>query len=115
MPACPANWLTQRYYVMDDYFNPQFGPVILYICGEATCKGFNGNHSWVGVLAQQFHGIVLSLEHRYYGSSYPLGSKSLEDEALNYLTVEQAMADLAYFTNWVKSNGMHKVTKDNPW
>ena len=23
----------QRYYVVDNYFNPNVGPVILYICG----------------------------------------------------------------------------------
>ena len=36
---------------MDDYFNPSYGPVFLYICGEATCVGFDKNSSWVGVLA----------------------------------------------------------------
>jgi len=29
----------QRYFVIDSYFNPSVGPVILFICGEYTCNG----------------------------------------------------------------------------
>lgn len=29
----------QRYYAITDYFNPNVGPVLLYICGEYTCNG----------------------------------------------------------------------------
>lgn len=28
----PVFW-KQRYYVTDTYFDPKFGPIILYICG----------------------------------------------------------------------------------
>lgn len=52
-----------------------------------------------------YGGLILVLEHRYYGNSMPFGAKSLEYENLRLLTVEQALADLANFIMWVKNTG----------
>ena len=29
---------TQRYWVNDQYWNNQTGPIFVYICGESTCR-----------------------------------------------------------------------------
>lgn len=29
----------QRYWVYENYFNPNVGPVFVYICGEYVCQG----------------------------------------------------------------------------
>jgi hypothetical protein len=57
----------QRYWAIEDYFNPKIGPVFLFICGESTCKGVPATRQWVVSLAQQLQGLVLVLEHRFYG------------------------------------------------
>ena len=69
-------FFNQRYWVAQDYFSPKVGPVFLYICGEWVCSGIPELRSWVGVLAQQLKGIVLVLEHRFYGDSLPFGKES---------------------------------------
>ena len=70
-----ATW-QQRYFVYNTYFDPSVGPVILYICGEAECRGIS-DQSYTARIAQETKGLVLSLEHRYYGKSLPFGSDSL--------------------------------------
>ncbi|XP_050213673.1 uncharacterized protein LOC126665041 [Mercurialis annua] len=58
-------------------------------------------------LASRFKGLLLYIEHRYYGESMPFGS---EDEAfrnsttLGYLSSEQALADYAQIITDVKKN-----------
>lgn len=63
----------KRYFAIEDFFDPAYGNVFLYICGEATCKGLSNETDWLPQIAQQFRALVLSVEHRYYGSSMPFG------------------------------------------
>ena len=44
---------------------------------------------------------MISVEHRFYGESIPYGNATTEN--YKYLTVEQALADLAGFTAYYKS------------
>lgn len=90
------------------------GPVILYICGEAECRGIS-DQSFTAKLAQQTHGLVLALEHRYYGKSLPFGADSLSVKNLKYLSAEQALKDLAYFLTKMSKSGQYKITPKNPW
>lgn len=55
-----AYW-KQRYYVIDNYFNPKVGPVILFICGEYTCNGVPESRQWPVVMAQRWQGLILVL------------------------------------------------------
>ena len=84
----------QRYYDIDQYFDPKTGPLFLYICGEGTCRKPSDN-SFVVNLAKKFKGRVLALEHRYYGMTQPKPDWSTEN--LQFLTPDQGLADLALF------------------
>ena len=103
----------QRYYVLDDYYTTN-GPVYLYICGQAECRGIS-NTSWTAQIAQKTKGIIFALEHRFYGKSLPFGSDSFELSNLKYLSSQQGLNDLAYFIAYIKSNKLYGVSKVNPW
>ena len=48
-------------------------------------------------IAEEVNGLIVFLEHRYYGSTLPFGAQSYSNENLTYLTIEQALADMALF------------------
>ncbi|CAI2362492.1 unnamed protein product [Moneuplotes crassus] len=84
----------QRYYDIDQYWDPETGPLFLYICGEGTCRQ-PADNSFVVNLAKKFNGRVLALEHRFYGETQPTEDWSTEN--LQFLTPDQGLADLAQF------------------
>ncbi|KAJ5097569.1 serine carboxypeptidase S28-domain-containing protein [Penicillium angulare] len=101
-----------RYYVNDTYYQTG-GPVILQDMGEEgftqsaaqTYMGGEDARSASMELAKQLHGIVIGWEHRYYGRSLPV---EMDDDTYipkqgldgyKYLTVQQALEDVAYFAN----------------
>jgi hypothetical protein len=90
----------QRYYVDNQYWNGE-GPVFLQIGGEGTLSGAPGGYQ--ASLAKNYSALLIGLEHRFYGESIPNGN--VLSENYQYLTVEQALADLATFTEY------YKVTK----
>lgn len=92
-PQSNATW-KQRYYDIDQYWDPATGPLFLYICGEGTCRQ-PANNSFVVNMAKEFKGRVLALEHRFYGMSQP--TKDWSTESLRLLTPDQGLADLAQF------------------
>lgn len=104
----------QRYWVVDKFFNNTHGPVFLFICGEYVCPGIPKAREWVILLAQKYSGLVLVLEHRYYGESMPFGADSLNFDKMKLLNTEQALKDLAYFIMKVQEKHLHNVLK-NPW
>lgn len=65
-------------------------------------------------MAQKTQGLILVLEHRYYGKSLPFGNNSYSLENLVLLNSEQALKDLAYFTEQVVTQKLHGVL-NNPW
>lgn len=88
------------------YFTHQCGtlspksPVFLYISGEAALGGIPND--WVtNGYCEEFDAMLVTLEHRYYGSSLPMGSSApFTVQNLKLLSVEQALADLARFVSW---------------
>lgn len=105
----------QRYWFIDNYFNPNIGPVFVYICGEYVCPGVPEARQWIVTLAQKFQGLILVLEHRYYGQSMPYGKDSLKLENMIHLNSEQALSDLAYFIEQIKTTHSHKITDRTPF
>jgi hypothetical protein len=91
----PQFW-KQRYFVNSAYFEPSHGPILLYICGEGICNGV-ADQSWTSTLAQNTHGLIIALEHRYYGDSLPFRAASFEIDNMKYLNSKQALKDIAYF------------------
>ncbi|KAG6966497.1 hypothetical protein JG687_00004816 [Phytophthora cactorum] len=83
----------QRYYEVDKFWSKPNGPVILYIGGEGALE--RAPAGFVHVIAQKFGAKILALEHRFYGKSIPNGDLSTEN--YQYLTVQQALADLKHF------------------
>lgn len=105
----------QRYWVSTQFFSPSKGPVILYICGEYTCPGIPDERLFPLVLAEKFNALVLVLEHRYYGASQPFGEDSWSLDNMKFLTINEALADLAYFINWCKQEKLYGISEKNPW
>lgn len=92
----------QRYYVNDGYWDLS-GPVFLYINGEGPVYGPPASsNSEVVELAQRYKGLIVTLEHRYYGKSSPF--PSITTANLQYLNSKQALADLAYFITTYTKN-----------
>lgn len=84
------------------------GPVIILQSGETSGKA-RLPFLQKGLLAQMAEatgGIAVVLEHRYYGTSYPVPDLSTEN--FRFLTTEQAMADEAYFASNIQFPGLEE-------
>ncbi|XP_046555459.1 putative serine protease F56F10.1 [Haliotis rubra] len=90
----------QRYFVVDKFYKPG-GPIFLFVGPQTPLSPaiFTGNGAWLDY-AKTFNAIGFAVEHRYYGKSQPTPDFSVNN--LQYLTVEQALEDLATFI--VKTN-----------
>jgi len=99
----------QRYYVNDEFWTPGSGPVFFLISGEGTCNGPPGGY--VATLGAQYKALLVTLEHRFYGESIPEGGATTEN--YQFLTVEQALADLSEFTSFYKKTV--PGTSSVPW
>jgi hypothetical protein len=106
-----------RYWYDATYYKPG-GPVIALASGETSGedrlpylqKGI------VYQLAKATNGIGVILEHRYYGSSFPVPDLSIEN--MRFLTTEQAMADAAYLAENIVFEGLEDLdltASDVPW
>lgn len=106
-----------RYFVETSFYQPG-GPVIVIASGETSAENrvpylSNGIGS---LLAKATNGLVLTLEHRYYGTSFPV--PNLDDGNYRFLTTEQAVADTAYFAKNVQFPGFEDAdltAPNTPW
>ena len=85
----------QYYYEYSTFFDPSNGAVILKLGSEVDYLDESGVSDWMHDLAEHFHAVVFTIQHRYYGKSLPFSELSVEN--LRYLSVEQALNDYAYF------------------
>jgi hypothetical protein len=103
-----------RYWFDASNYKPG-GPVIVLQSGETSGtdrlpflqKGL------LHEMAVATNGIGVVLEHRYYGTSFPVAN--LTTESLRFLTTAQALADEAYFAQHVVFAGLeqHDLTAPN--
>jgi pimeloyl-ACP methyl ester carboxylesterase len=86
----------QRYYENTTSFGGAGHPIFLVVGGEGAIPPSTGIfYPWVtDVLAPRFKALVIEPEHRFYGSSLPRGN-DFSNEALELLTPQQALADIA--------------------
>ncbi|CAG2056388.1 unnamed protein product [Timema podura] len=94
-PADNTTW-KQRYFGNSQY-HVKGGPVFIFVNGEeqSTSEAAWLQDGEMISLAQDYNATAFLLEHRFYGKSRPTLDTSTE--SLRYLTVEQTLADLAYF------------------
>jgi hypothetical protein len=99
---CDNRTFLQKYYVDDRFYKPE-GPVFLSLTGEWALPYLvttdRLERDLVTALAKRYDGLVIGLEHRYYGqtTSIPVGGDLRDPFNLKYLTVDQALADTANF------------------
>lgn len=96
-----------RYWIDDTYYKPG-GPVILIASGEVTSVlRLSYLEQGIGkILAEATGGLTVVLEHRYYGTSYPVPDLSTEN--MRFLSTEQALADTVYFARNIRYPGLEK-------
>lgn len=90
------------------------GPVIVLQSGETDATGRLPflQKGIVAQLAQATSGLGVILEHRYYGTSFPVPDLSTEN--LRFLTTDQALADMAYFARNVVYEGLEHLDLTAP-
>lgn len=101
-------------YWFDASHYQQGGPVIVLQSGETSGVGRLPylQKGIVSILANVTGGLGVILEHRYYGTSFPL--PDLSTESLRFLTTDQALADMAYFARNVKFEGLEDLDLTAP-
>lgn len=100
-PQDNRSW-KMRYLENDEHFQPN-GPIFVYVGGEWTITAGSiseGGHIYD--LAKELNGTMFYTEHRYYGQSHPTNNTSTEN--LRFLSVDQALADLAVFVSYIKKS-----------
>ena len=95
---------SQRFIMCSNFTVSDNAPVIVYLGGEAPEHDDRAFTSQVyGEFARSVGGVIVSLEHRYYGLSYPAELPDASTENLKYLSSEQALADIKQFILYLKS------------
>ncbi|KAF2465344.1 peptidase S28 [Lindgomyces ingoldianus] len=104
-------------YWFDASHYKQGGPVFVLLGGETDGadrlpflqKGI------VAQVTQATGGLGVILEHRYYGTSFPVHDLSVEN--MRFLSTEQALAEIDYFARNVEFEGIdHDMTAPRtPW
>lgn len=77
--------------------------------GEATAE-WMVEGAWIEY-ARHYRALCFQLEHRYYGKSHPMPNLSVKN--LQYLSSQQALADLATFIQAM--NGEHTLPSSTKW
>lgn len=90
----------QRYWIDSRYAAGPNSPVLYEICGEATCQG-TSLRGPIYEQARRLRAHLVALEHRYYGYSVPF--PTLESANLRYLSIHQAIEDLATFQRYART------------
>lgn len=92
----------QRYWINQEFWGGAGHPVFVFIGGEGqeSCSRLTSK-MYVYDLAKQHRAMLVNVEHRFYGESYP--TRDMSTENLQYLSSQQALADLARIIDHVKT------------
>lgn len=94
----PGQTFNQRYWIDSQYASGPNAPVLFRVCGEDLPEKHCRNEG-TAPFAKELKAHIVRLEHRYYGTSLPFSD--LSPEHLQYLTLNNAIEDLAYFQRWI--------------
>lgn len=85
----------QRYFINDQFWEEPGGPVFVYIVGEApvSCEYLKPDTSLMAQLAARHRALMVAVELRFYGESFPTANVSNNDLAM-YLSTSQTLADV---------------------
>ncbi|XP_012494011.1 PREDICTED: thymus-specific serine protease [Propithecus coquereli] len=101
----------QRYWVNDQHWADQDGPVFLHLGGEGSLGPGSVMRGHPAALAPAWGALVLSLEHRFYGLSVPAGG--LDMAQLRFLSSRYALADVV--SARVALSRLFNVSSSSPW
>lgn len=92
----------------ENKWDPENGPVFLYMCGEWTCSPPSVTQAAFALGYNELNAKLVVLEHRFYGDSQLFrGEDAWATENLKLLNTTQALADTAYFIDELKKNATH--------
>ncbi|KAL0580902.1 hypothetical protein V5O48_001096 [Marasmius crinis-equi] len=109
-----------RFWVNASYYE-EGGPVFLFDSGEQDAEPllpyylqeYHGLSATMR-LAERYKGIAILWEHRYYGASQPFPvNRQTTPEQWKYLTTEQALEDVVFFSNSFGKSAPN-ISTDNP-
>ncbi|KAG8651723.1 hypothetical protein MANES_06G016300v8 [Manihot esculenta] len=95
----------QRYFINSQYWGGAntSSPIFAYLGAETDVTLNIPAIGFIDDLAARFKGLLLYMEHRYYGESIPFGSNQ-NSSTLGYFSSTQALADYAQLIIDVKKN-----------
>lgn len=90
-----------RYFHNNEFYIAG-GPIFIYVSGGFEVYDEFLARGNVYEIANDTRGHLFALEHRFFGTSRPTEDTSVEN--LQWLTIHQALADLAQFISFIKAN-----------
>ncbi|XP_020955468.1 thymus-specific serine protease [Sus scrofa] len=101
----------QRYWVNDQYWTSQDGPVFLHLGGEGSLGPGSVMRGHPAALAPVWGALVIGLEHRFYGLSIP--AEGLDMAKLRFLSSRHALADVV--SARLALTRLFNVSSSSPW
>jgi len=95
----------QRYLQNSDFFKTKDSPIFFYTGNEGPIDSFAANTGLMNEMAERVGALIIYAEHRYYGESLPFGKDSFTKSNIQYLSVENALADFAAVIVKLRSEG----------
>lgn len=91
----------QRCFINDNFIAHQSNfPIIVYIGGESELSSTKVEGGSIIQVANNTNALIVGLEHRFFGKSQPFDRISSKE--LKYLTVDQALEDLATYISYLR-------------
>lgn len=89
-------------YLMNKEHLVEGGPIFIFVGGEWTITPSMLQYGHLYDMARNLSGLMIYSEHRYYGFTTPTPDLTLEN--LQWLNIDQALADLAHFIVSIKES-----------
>ncbi|KAM5294849.1 thymus-specific serine protease [Glossophaga mutica] len=101
----------QRYWINDQHWASQDGPIFLHLGGEGSLGPGSVMRGHPATLAPALGALVIGLEHRFYGLSIPAGGLSMAQ--LRFLSSRHALADVV--SARLALSRLLNVSASSPW